>query len=326
MSMVNQKTILYLKKQSIKIIHDGQASSGAYIAGPTFTMYRFSWFRDGSFIADAMSRVGEIKSAEAFFDWAAKVVLSRRDRLKKGEILHARYTIEGNESNDEWPNFQLDGFGTFLWAIHCHGARHKRLLDRWNEAMNVIVEYLVAHWREPSHDWWEEYAAIHPSTLASIYGGLKSLNHPAAHKVQAAINLKNAKLDASLIVCATPFEAVSLKDFAPTLLDIEQRLVTPGGGVHRHQTDIYYGGGEWLLLTCFLGWHYVKLNRLKEARAKLERIVEHMDKNGWLPEQSSEYMLAPEYYEGWVKKWGPSARPLLWSHAMFLTLATELGI
>jgi hypothetical protein len=30
-------------------------------------------------------------------------------------------------------------------------------------------------------------------------------------------------------------------------------------------------------------------------------------------------------YDPWVEKWGPPPCPLLWSHAMFLTLASELG-
>jgi GH15 family glucan-1,4-alpha-glucosidase len=41
---------------------------------------------------------------------------------------------------------------------------------------------------------------------------------------------------------------------------------------------------------------------------------------GWLPEQVSidvnnESMIVP-----WVEKWGPSAVPLLWSHAEYLIL------
>jgi hypothetical protein len=28
----------------------------------------------------------------------------------------------------------------------------------------------------------------------------------------------------------------------------------------------------------------------------------------------------------WLQAWGPVASPLLWSHAMYLTLAPELGV
>jgi GH15 family glucan-1,4-alpha-glucosidase len=324
--MITAETLLQLKEHSIRIIKEGQAPTGAYIAGPTFTVYRFSWFRDGSFIADAMSRVGEIESAEKFFDWTSTVILARKEKVKAGDILHTRYTTDGLESEDEWPNFQLDGFGTLIWAMHEHAKRHARSLDRWTEAINVVVEYLVQRWKEPSHDWWEEYSAIHPATLASLYAGLKAVNHPEAEAIKTAVDIQNAKLDASLVVCATPFHVVTNEEFEPILKLIEQKLVSKGGGVHRHETDVYYGGGEWLLLTAMLGWHYAEIGRKDEARKKLERVASHMDENGWLPEQVSEHMLAPEAYEGWVKKWGPSAKPLLWSHAMYLTLASELQI
>jgi GH15 family glucan-1,4-alpha-glucosidase len=324
--MTTDETLSFLKKKSIEIILNGQSPSGAYIAGPTFTVYKFSWFRDGSFIADAMSRVGEIKSAEAFFDWGARIIRSKKESLLNGGILHARYTAEGEESSEEWPTFQLDGFGTFIWALCGHAERHKISTERWDDALAIVTDYLVKKWREPSFDWWEEYSAIHPATLASIYAGLVATHNTEALEVKAAIDLKNAKLDGSLIVCATPFHAVTAEEFTPTLEEIENKLVSPSGGVHRHQTDVYYGGGEWLLLTSFLGWHYHELGRETDARKKLIRMASFMDENGWLPEQTSEHMLAPEHYEGWVNKWGPSARPLLWSHAMFLTLATVLGI
>jgi GH15 family glucan-1,4-alpha-glucosidase len=322
--MDEAEKLAYLKKRSIEVILEGQAATGAYIAGPTFTVYKFSWFRDGSFIADAMSRVGEIESAEKFFDWAANVVLTRKERVKQGEILHTRYTAEGIEGEEEWPNFQLDGFGTLIWAMHEHAHRHGTSVQQWQEAIDIIVEYLLARWQEPTHDWWEEQSDIHPATLACLYAGLAATGHLVAKDIKHAIDLGNTRLDGSLIVCATPFHAVTPEEFAPTLKKIEEHLVTPSGGVYRHQSDVYYGGGEWLLLTAFLGWHYAEIGRHGEAHKKLLRMASHMDENGWLPEQSNEHMLAPEHYEGWVEKWGPSARPLLWSHAMFLTLWSVL--
>ena len=66
-----------LRQRSVEIIKAGQSPSGAYIACPTFPVYGFAWLRDGSFVADAMSRAGEVESAEAFFDWAARIVLER---------------------------------------------------------------------------------------------------------------------------------------------------------------------------------------------------------------------------------------------------------
>ena len=77
-----------LRRRSVEVIRDGQDASGAYVASPTFPPYGYSWLRDGSFIADAMSRVGERESAEAFFDWVARIVES-------GDGFDARYTLDG---------------------------------------------------------------------------------------------------------------------------------------------------------------------------------------------------------------------------------------
>ena len=49
-----------LRRRSVEVILAGQSPEGGYVAAPTFPPYAFSWLRDGSFIADAMSRAGEI--------------------------------------------------------------------------------------------------------------------------------------------------------------------------------------------------------------------------------------------------------------------------
>jgi hypothetical protein len=43
-----------------------------------------------------------------------------------------------------------------------------------------------------------------------------------------------------------------------------------------------------------------------------------------LPEQTGE-LLRPDRYRPWVEKWGEPASPLLWSHAMYLTLLDVLA-
>ena len=95
--------------------------------------------------------------------------------------------------------------------------------------------------------------------------------------------------------------------------------------MHRHLEDTYYGGGEWLLLTAMLGLCYAATGRPDDARAKLDWVSEHATRDGWLPEQSQDHLLAPAMVQEWVERWGPPASPLLWSHAMFLTLAAALA-
>jgi GH15 family glucan-1,4-alpha-glucosidase len=106
--------------------------------------------------------------------------------------------------------------------------------------------------------------------------------------------------------------------------EIEDRLVR--GGVHRYATDTYYGGGEWLLLAGLLGWHYAEVGRTDDAWAKLCWMAAQARPGGELPEQVAAHLLAPEREQEWIDRWGPSACPLLWSHAMYVTLAVELGV
>ncbi|MGZ6005667.1 MAG: glycoside hydrolase family 15 protein, partial [Candidatus Saccharimonadales bacterium] len=136
-------------EKSAAVINEYQQPSGAYPASPNFAVYNYSWFRDGAFIADGMSRAGQIESAERFFDWCSKIVVDRRDHILNGGKLDARYTYDGQESTEDWETFQLDGYGTLLWAMKQHSARHGRSIDQYQEAAGLIQHYLATNWREP---------------------------------------------------------------------------------------------------------------------------------------------------------------------------------
>jgi GH15 family glucan-1,4-alpha-glucosidase len=354
-----------LARRSVAVIRANQAPSGAYLASPNFPVYRYSWFRDGAFIADAMSRAGDGASAEAFFRWCAAVVEARAakigsliDRHRAGqaigpdEFLHARYTVEGEEVSHEWWNFQLDGYGTWLWALAAHARRTKAVnLDTYRTAIALSVRYLVEFWNEPSYDWWEEHVGQrHTSTLAALYAGFVEARQweqlPADLREQAGRTAEAIRqtvlargrqdghlvkwlggdaLDASLVACGVPFGLLKPDDpiMTATIAAIESRLAH--GGVHRYLDDTYYGGGEWPLLSALLGWHYATVGRVKDAHAQLDWIVKHATAERDLPEQVPDHLLAPGARQAWIDRWGPVATPLLWSHAMFLTLALELG-
>jgi isomaltose glucohydrolase len=281
-----------LRRRSVEVIKAGQGGSGAYVASPRFPVYGYCWLRDGSFVADAMSRAGEVESAEAFFGWAARIV-------EAGQGFDARYTLDGERDRSAWPQRQHDGWGLWLWAVRQHCERHGRP-HRWQAAAEATEQHMRAIREEPCVDWWEEREGIHAATLECIAAGLdEDLDLSRAEK----------RLDGSLLVL--PFLGFGRVDVEP--------LVSPGGGVHRNLEDTYYGGGEWLLLTAMLG-----LAEPDRAKDCLGWIAAHATEDGELPEQSPDHLLAPEHYERWVEKWGPPASPLLWSHAMYLDLAPAL--
>jgi GH15 family glucan-1,4-alpha-glucosidase len=300
----------------VEIVRAGQSESGAYVACPSFPVYGYCWLRDGSFVADAMSRAGEVESAERFFDWAARVALER-----DGRELAARYALDGADDESEWPHRQWDGWGLWLWALAEHRERHGAAPERWADAVALVAGFLERVWREPCTDWWEERVGLHAATLGCVAAGLRAAGRPAADVVAAVEAALDERVDASLVALVTPLRLAAPERVLPA---VERELVSPGGGVHRHGEDSYYGGGEWLLLTALLGWAHAEAGDRDRARAALEWVAAHAAAGGELPEQAQDHLLAPDGYDTWVERWGPPPSPLLWSHAMFLDLALAL--
>jgi GH15 family glucan-1,4-alpha-glucosidase len=350
-----------LARRCVEIIAEHQDAGGAYIASPVFPVYRYSWLRDGAFIADAMSRAGEIDSAEAFFGWCTNVVVDRADRIRslvgraaRGEPvphsdqLPARFTLDGAEVGEEWWDFQLDGYGTWMWALHAHAQRHERSTAAYLPAVDLCAEYLAAFWAEPCYDWWEEHAdGVHPSTLAAVAAGLRAATAMGvanrAGDVVAAIGdvVQGAGIvdghlvktigagtavDASLLSCAVPFGVV--EPGGEVAEGTYRAVVDQLGpdGVHRYRVDTYFGGGRWVLLAGLVGWYEAVTGRHGEALRRLIWMHDQADAAGHLPEQVSDHAFDRSFIEVWEQRWGPVARPLLWSQAMYIILADELGL
>jgi GH15 family glucan-1,4-alpha-glucosidase len=98
------------------------------------------------------------------------------------------------------------------------------------------------------------------------------------------------------------------------------------GGVHRFAADVFYGGGQWLLLSCLLGWNRAVVGDRDGALRSLVWAADHAQPSGDMPEQVADHLLHPEHRDEWLTRWGPVACPLLWSHGMYLILADELGL
>lgn len=320
---ISNRRIIQLASKSQQIIKKYQSHDGAYPASPNFSTYNYSWFRDSAFIAYAMSLYGEIDSVEQYFQWTSDIIVARREQILSGDVLETRYTLDGQEVSGEWATLQHDGFGLWLWVLRCHVEMHNRPTELFQEAAGLLQHYLAVHWQEPCFDWWEEQKGMHAATLACIYAGLRSFDHPEASNVKSAIHLSDERLDSSLLICSI-VEAVDQQMFQETFAQIEKQLVGQNGGVYRYRADTYYGGGQWPVLTGLLGWYYIKTGKHNEAKAKVDWIASQFDKNGWLPEQVQDKLLHSEQYAPWVEKWGPPANPLLWSHAMFLIIVHKL--
>lgn len=355
-----------LAAHSIRLITGLQTPEGAYPASPTFSAYvGYSWLRDGAFIADAASIAGQTESASRFYDWCAEVIGRRSDAIgwivaetragrtpSADHMLPARFTFEGEDGTDEWWDFQLDGYGTWLWALVEHLERHGLDGARYRTAVALTAEYLLASWERPCYDWWEEHSQhVHVSTLACIAAGLDavvraglvdedlavrtSAEVTAIHRLVAGRGtadghlikwLGSTAVDGSLAAAISPLGFIDARsDVGRRTIEVLEAHLTVDGGTHRYLGDTFFGGGQWPLLTCFLGLAHLAAGDRARAEQLFDWVAATRTPDLDLPEQVPGHLIAPGMRQEWVEKWGPVATPLLWSHAMFLRLGIELG-
>jgi GH15 family glucan-1,4-alpha-glucosidase len=348
-------------RASVESILAHQDPNGALVASRDFVTYNYCWLRDGSFIAFALDRAGEHEAAARFHRWVVGAIAGIADviddvirRSDLGEELPlehmppARFALDGSVVADDWPNFQIDGYGTWLWALEQHliATDRESVPAEFREAAVRVARYVDALALTHCFDVWEEHGdARHVSTLACVYGGLRAAARMLgmdeligrADGVQLAAREGTARLgrfvkstasdavDASLLWLATPFALVEVGDphFIETVRVIEDQL-TFEGGLRRYPTDTYYGSGSWPVLTASLGWHYVAAGNHVAARRCQAWIFDQIDAQGRLAEQYGGERRDRAHYDEWVKRWGPPAADLTWSHAMHVVLATEM--
>jgi GH15 family glucan-1,4-alpha-glucosidase len=345
----------------MQVLRDGQAPSGAFVAAPSFSVYGFAWLRDGAFCARAMDVAGEPARALAFHQWAAEAIERQRTRIaaavaavRDGGIDPARdgarmpptrFTLDGlpeRSGGEEWPNFQLDGYGMWLWALREHLGGNA-LSASLEPAVRLTADYLAATWPTRCYGCWEELDdGEHAVTISAIAAGLRSaavLLRDEAYDHEADVVTSHLldrfavdgrfkrcatdeRVDGSLVWAGVPFGVLAADDprLEATVAAIRRDLVGPGGGVYRYRGDTYYGGGQWILLTCSLGWHAAVRGNDDEHRRAREWVVRQARENCDLPEQVYEHAQSPAMIAPWIERWGEVATPLLWSHAMFVLM------
>ena len=122
-----------LVETSVQAMLANQQPNGAFIASPDFGQYQYCWLRDASFIAHALDRVGELEASALYHAWVAKAIEGiapamdsavQHHRaglaLEPADMSPARFNLAGLPVSDDWPNFQIDGYGIWLWSLQEH--------------------------------------------------------------------------------------------------------------------------------------------------------------------------------------------------------------
>src|SRR5690606_3055423 len=133
-------------------------------------------------------------------------------------------------------------------------------------------------------------------------------------------------VDGSLAAAIAPLGFTdAASDVARRTIDVLEAHLVVDGGVHRYLGDTFFGGGQWPLLSCFLGLAHLAAGDRDRADELLQYAAATATPELDLPEQVPGHLIAPGMRQEWIDRWGPVATPLLWSHAMFLRLGIALG-
>ena len=358
-SDVNDR-FLPLIRTSVEAILRNQLDDGAIIASRDFAQYHYCWLRDGSFIAHALDAAGEVEAAGRYHDWVNRTVHAiagpiddATQRARRGEPIDvalmppARFSLDDVHAHDDWPNFQIDGYGTWLWAFGRHLANRgeTKVPHDYLDSVQRVADYVSALALSPCYDVWEERGTqIHTSTLACVFGGLNEAARllvrndlaeradevrdyvltRAVHQGRFVKSSGESDVDASTLWLAVPFGLVSADD--PRMVataDEIQRVLSLEGGIRRYPNDVYFGSGAWPILTASLGLHRAAIGNAQEAVSLAEWIIDRFD-GARLGEQFFGQLHDPAHFAEWVELWGEPAQDLTWSHAMFVWLALTL--
>ena len=140
-----------------------QSAYGSFVASPDSGQYQFCWLRDSSFIALALDAAGERAAADRYHRWVAGALAPLRPAMADAAALAdrpgvsrrlppARFALDGSTVRDDWPNFQTDGYGAWIWSLREHAPPAITPGDRWTWTARTSPSW--PSWRPRSRPRW----------------------------------------------------------------------------------------------------------------------------------------------------------------------------
>lgn len=129
-------------------------------------------------------------------------------------------------------------------------------------------------------------------------------------------NIKDKKIDLSLIGLSIPFKVFDPKDKAikNTVEKINMTLRTYTGGYLRYEKDNYMEGKDpWPLLTLWMALYYLEVDDEEKLNECLQFVINSSSNLGFLAEQVNNEKMEPSWVIG-----------LGWAHAMFILLIDRI--
>lgn len=334
-----------LYRRSLFLLHNCSAENGATIASPDATTlkhggdgYEYCWWRDGAYIAKAMSGAGLRQGAHRFLQFAA------RCQEEEGFFLHRHFPDGYLGPTWHPPSFlQIDQTASVVDAVYHHYLQTgdlEQLLEHW-ELVRRGADYLMSFVDErglpqPSFDLWEEKKAVNAYSVGTVVQALRSaarigqaLSKRSEYWSEAAERMRHAALATmwnperktfykSIEPLDETVDASTLlvdlfppgdPRYADVVRAVEEALWQPGiGGVARYEGDKYFGHeNPWIICTLWLAKAHLRLGDRDRARELIEWAADRAGPGGMLPEQVDA--------ESGERR---GVVPLVWSHSTFV--------
>jgi hypothetical protein len=246
----------------------------------------------------------------------------------------------GEEVPGEWSAAQLDGYGSWVWALGQHVRRHGADPAPWLAAARLSLHYGRACWQAllrlvggaatgSRGDarralWWAD-PGCRGGWAADAAEAIRTAVHvTASWTAGSSARLGEGGLDASLIA-ARPRSAARARRSAHggDGAALESELGRGSACTGTATTSSTAAGCGSSSPRSSAGTTRVADEWRSRGAAGVDR--RRGERAGRPSRAGRRAPAASEKRREWVERWGPPAFPLLWSHALFLTLALELG-
>ncbi len=344
-------------ERALIVMKQHSARTGAHLAGPTNTSppYRFSWPRDGSFIALAHLQSGHAEETRAFLDFMAA-------NQKENGSWAINYHTNGQAFYDFGDRGnEHDQVGTLPWMMVYYAEKTGQwdwVRSKW-PTIQRACDYLISKQDQatgllgPTRDLWElSTSDSWTYSNAAGYAGFKAAEklalrfndtRRAERYAQAAAAVKQGietylwneeegyfvrgyhlnkkrqdmKVEAANLALVYPFQVFAPDDprMQAMARKIDQTLRSDRGGIRRYTNDRYYDGQPWPVTTEWLSIYYSLAGNMQRARAL------HDTTTGYALTTPSQQL--GEQYDEKRGRW-VSALPLTWSGAKYILAAQHL--
>lgn len=344
-------------KRALIVMKQHSARTGAHLAAPTSTSppYRFSWPRDGSFIALAHLQAGHASEARAFLDFMA-------GNQKPNGSWAINYHTNGQAFYDfgDRQN-EHDQVGTLPWMMYKYAQETGEW--SWLEQKWPVIEkacrYLIQHQDPqtgligPTRDLWElsttdSWTYTNAADIAGLRAGSQVAQRLGQSAAAAEFTLaaermtkgvetylwneqegffvrgynldsrrQDPKVEAANLALVYPFAVFEAND--PRMQKMAAKILTelssPWGGIRRYSQDRYYGGQPWPVTTEWLAIYFAITGQTAQAQRLHETSTRYAYQTGSLQ--------LGEQYDEQQQRW-VSAVPLTWSGAKYILAAQAL--